>query len=198
MGERALIKKEKDVLKELESIIKENIQAFYKVGSALLQIREDRLYRKTHDTFETYCRDRWEISRPRVYQLIEAVKVQDNLSTIVDIQPANESQTRPLTKLNPELQREAWSKVIETAPEGNITAKHVNKIVKEITGEKIKTQIKKGRKIINKTELITGDFKKAFDNFYRQIQLARIEGWKHTSKESATMCVKLAEDLINA
>ena len=73
-------------------------------------------------SLKAYCRDRWDISRPRVYQLIEAVKVQDNLSTIVDIQPANESQTRPLTKLDPELQKEAWIKVVETAPAGRAKA----------------------------------------------------------------------------
>jgi hypothetical protein len=37
--------------------------------------------------------------------------------------PTNERQTRPLTKLAPEDQVKAWAKVIETAPEGKITAK---------------------------------------------------------------------------
>ena len=43
---------------------------FIEVGKALLAIRDAKLYRKTHKTFEAYCRDRWEMSRPRAYQLI--------------------------------------------------------------------------------------------------------------------------------
>jgi len=39
-----------------------------------------------------------------------------------------ESQLRPLTKLRnkPDQQREAWQKVVETAPEGKVTAAHVS------------------------------------------------------------------------
>ena len=32
--------------------------------------------------------------------------------------PVNERQARPLTKLEPEQQQEAWKTVVETAPEG--------------------------------------------------------------------------------
>ncbi len=35
------------------------VQTFYEVGNALLQIRDERLYRQTHSTFEEYCREKW-------------------------------------------------------------------------------------------------------------------------------------------
>lgn len=41
-------------------------------------------------------------------KLIASASVVDVVGTIVPIVPATESQTRPLTKLEPEQQREAW------------------------------------------------------------------------------------------
>jgi hypothetical protein len=49
--------------------------------------------------------------------------------------PQNESQIRPLTKLPPEKQVKAWRKAVETAPEGKITAQHVQQVVNSMTGK---------------------------------------------------------------
>ncbi len=71
-----------------------------------MQIRDNRLYRETYGTFEEYCKEKWDISRPRAYQLIKAAEVQDNLSTTVDIP---ERVVRPLTIIkDPEEQREIY------------------------------------------------------------------------------------------
>ena len=43
-------------------------------------------------------------------RLVAAAEVVQNLSPIGDTQPTHESQVRPLTKLEPEAQREAWAK----------------------------------------------------------------------------------------
>ncbi len=48
------------------------------------------------------------MKKSHAYRLIDSSKVKDSLSPIGDIQPANEAQTRPLTKLKPEQQQEAW------------------------------------------------------------------------------------------
>jgi hypothetical protein len=75
---------------------------------ALAEIRDSRLYREEFETFEGYCKDRWDFSRPMAYQLIEASAAVDAVSTTVDIQPINERQARPLTQLEtPEAQQEA-------------------------------------------------------------------------------------------
>ncbi len=108
----------------LEAVIDAGLQTFVHVGNALLEIRDRRLYRETHSTLEDYCRDKWQMSRPRAYQLIEAAEVVGNLSTVVDIPPATERQARPLTVLEPDGQREAWQIAVDTAPEGKITAAH--------------------------------------------------------------------------
>lgn len=52
------------------------------------------------------------------------------VSPIGDNKPVTESQARPLTRLEPDQQRIAWQKAVETAPEGKVTAAHVYKIVK--------------------------------------------------------------------
>jgi hypothetical protein len=69
-------------LRQLERIIEEGLEGFLKVGKSLLEIRDSRLYRTTHDTFESYCRDRWALSLSRCNQLIGAITVYDRLTTV--------------------------------------------------------------------------------------------------------------------
>lgn len=106
---------ESRTLERLESIIESGLKTFIEVGNALLEIRDSRLYRQTSSTFEEYCRERWKMSRPQAYRLIDAATVVQNLSPLGDI-PTNERQVRPLTKLEPEQQHEAWNAAIELNP----------------------------------------------------------------------------------
>jgi hypothetical protein len=121
-------------LEECEAIIERGLQTFYEVGAALLRVRELRLYRIEHSSFEAYCAERWGISRPRAYQFIEAAEVRSNLSTIVDTLPMTESQARPLARLEPDQQREAWQQALQRAHElgQRLTAALVEAIVKEM------------------------------------------------------------------
>lgn len=41
-------------------------------GEALATIRDERLYRLTHATFEAYCAERWGFSRATAYRMIDA------------------------------------------------------------------------------------------------------------------------------
>ena len=123
-------------LPELEAVIERGKQAFYEVGAALLTIRDRRLYRDTHATFEEYCRERWDFSRPRAYQLIDAAQVTGLLSTTVDTPlPASESQARELAPLKdePEAVAAVWQEVTEHAEETGekITAATVRAAVRE-------------------------------------------------------------------
>ena len=122
---------EKTNLVELEATIEKNLQSFYEVGFALMQIRDNKLYRENYITFEHYCKEKWKMSRPQAYRLIASAEVTDNLSPIGDID--NEAQVRPLTKIkDPEEQREVYQKAVETAPEGKVTARHIEETVREI------------------------------------------------------------------
>jgi len=127
-------------LEQLETVIKQNIGAFYEVGRALMEIRDKGLYRDVlgYETFESYCKARWDMSKMHAYRLMDSCKVIDTVKSNQLVTPTNESQTRPLARLEPDQQREAWQKAVATAPEGKVTAAHVSKVVKEITGEKPK------------------------------------------------------------
>lgn len=116
-------------LRACETVIEKGLQTFVEVGASLLEIRDNRYYRQDFDTFEDYCRERWQISRPKAYRLIDAAQVAGNLSPIGDIQPTHESQVRPLAKLELEQQREAWQTATRLSPKP--TAELVTKIVEK-------------------------------------------------------------------
>ena len=114
---------------ELEGTIERGIKTFVDVGNALAEIRDSRLYREQYGTFETYCRERWGMAYGYARYLIDAASVTDNLHHGEGcLLPANERQARPLAQLEPEQQREAWQRAVETAPDGRITAAHVQRV----------------------------------------------------------------------
>ena len=128
-------------------------KAFYEAGVALQELRDRRLYKSTHKTFEEYCRERFGFGRHAANHLIAGAGVVQNLVTIgyqnqseemgtigSQILPTSERQVRPLVKLEPEQQREAWSKAVEYAggkiPSGRIVKDIVQRI-KERTQEAV-------------------------------------------------------------
>jgi len=109
-------------LAQLEREIKTGISTFIKVGRALAEIRDARLYRATHGSFESYCRETWGFSRQRASQLIGAAGVAVDLSTAVD---TPERVLRPLVALEPAARRETWAKAKKAAGDEPIASKHV-------------------------------------------------------------------------
>jgi len=97
-------------------------KAFYEAGASLRLLRDKRLYRSTHPTFESYCHDRFGYHRRHCYQLIDAAAVVENLcanSAQIDggtsrgqTMPTNEYQVRPLTKLEPVEQVTVWQQAV--------------------------------------------------------------------------------------
>lgn len=125
-------------LPELERVIADGLRTFVEVGRALAKIRDGKLYQgEGFKSFEAYCRERWEMSRPRAYSLIEAATVTENVSHARQIPPpANPRQASELAKLkDPDEQAAAWQEAVATAPEGKVTAKHVAAVVAKIKGE---------------------------------------------------------------
>lgn len=119
---------EQHELERCEIVIQQGLETFIEVGTALMIIRDKRLYRVDFGTFEEYCRERWGVEKSQTYRLIDAAKVVSNLSPIGEVLPRTESQARPLAKLEPELQREAWAEVVrDNGP--NITAAKVEEVV---------------------------------------------------------------------
>jgi hypothetical protein len=123
---------EEKKLAQLEETISQGMLCFVEVGRALMAIRDERLYRQTHRTFQAYCLEKWEFGRAYAYRLIASAEVADNLSPIRQ-QITSESQLRPLTHLKPEEQKAAWQKAVESVTAGKkVTAKCVEDAVNEL------------------------------------------------------------------
>lgn len=104
---------ESSALVEHEAVIERGIKTFYEVGTALADIRDRKLYRADYGTFEEYAEKRWQMSRRRAYQMIEAAGVVHNFShSEIDV-PTTESQARELSRI-PEPERVAvWAETVE-------------------------------------------------------------------------------------
>ncbi len=109
---------------------------------ALKQLRDRRLYRSTHKTFEEYALDRFGYNRAHAYRLINAAVVLENLS-LSQIEsdlspnwrqklPISESQCRELAKLPSKQQPFAWDQVLEVSGDKAPTAKVVRSVVEQI------------------------------------------------------------------
>lgn len=132
-------------LTELETVIERGLSTFVEVGEALVEIRGSRLYRETDATFEAYCKRRWGFTDRRARQLMDSAQVARAINAGTDtfeeyverktgtvVPVANEAQARALAPVlresGPEAVREAWQEAVETAPEGRVTAAHVEAV----------------------------------------------------------------------
>ncbi len=77
-----LTSREQRAFEQAERKIARGLKSFLEVGLALKEIKDKRLYRQEYDTFQEYCDKRWELSRPRAYELCAASEVVADLSAI--------------------------------------------------------------------------------------------------------------------
>jgi hypothetical protein len=109
-----LSRTEEGLLKEQEGVIEKGLNNFLEVGKALLTIRDKRLYRGEHGTFEEYCRTKWGFSKTAANRYISASNVNANLIEVdTEVLPTSEAQFRPLTMLKPLEQKKVWKRVVE-------------------------------------------------------------------------------------
>ncbi len=105
-------------------------RAFYEAGCSLRELRDRRLYRSMHQTFEEYCRIRFGFTYRHGNQLIAGSLVIENLQMGTNrsqtdaaqmgtnrsqILPTKLEQVKPLTALEPEEQRQVWDEAVEAA-----------------------------------------------------------------------------------
>lgn len=114
-----------DELRERELVIERGLNTFVEVGTALMEIRDQRLYREEYSNFEDYCRERWGFTRQRASQIIQGAE----LSRILDSPPANAGQAAELAPLmdDPEEMAEVWGEVLDEAEKTGqpVTAKRI-------------------------------------------------------------------------
>lgn len=112
--------------------------AFYEAGKSLATLRDRRLYRSTHKTFEEYCKERFGFTRQSASLKILAAEVIDDLSTNgCQILPNSERQVRPIIQagLQPEEQRAIWQQAVDLAdgkvPTGRIVKGVVERLLEK-------------------------------------------------------------------
>jgi hypothetical protein len=186
----------------LQKVIYEDLGAFYRVGMALLEIRERELYREESATFEGYCKKVFDFGKSHSYRLMDAAKVVENISQtspnwgrlspvwrqnedtpVIDLIPMSESQVRPLVRLQPDQQREVWQAVVKNAgPRRKVTASLVNGVVKKYLGETAQTTIRVAREKVQSAPAVSADFKAAFDVFFAQLGKEIEAGYRGTAR----------------
>lgn len=127
---------ETERLAHCEAVIRRGLNTYVTVGLAIMEIRDARLYRGSHGTFEEYVRDRLDCSREHAYRLIRAAGVAQSLKDRCDDgrpEPVREGHVRPLAGLDgPDDQAEAWNRAVDKA-EGQLpTRAQVEEAVAEV------------------------------------------------------------------
>jgi len=174
-------------LAHLETVIQQYRQDFYSVGKALKEIHDGRHYQKLSlQSFGSYVRVRWDMSKSHAYRLIEATAVIDNLSPIGDILPKNEAQVRPLTKLDMFSQRKVWRDFLETGKP--LSALNIKKFVSVHLGEQKTTS--------RFIEVISKEYKEAVNAMLSQITIAQNDRWKSTAQKTALYWNKVMKEKI--
>jgi hypothetical protein len=132
-----LTPKEKGQLKKCEDTIRSGMGIFFEVGRALLTIREGRLYRASHSSFEAYCHERWGFGRSYASRVIGAAERLNLLPANCGVRrPTNEFQIRPFLKLEAEAFPKAWQEASKRANNGKLTANLVQAVIREISGNR--------------------------------------------------------------
>ena len=115
-----LARDERAAFNAAEATIERGLASFIEVGEALALVRDSRLYRETHATFEDYCQKRWGLSRRHVNRTIAAAEIVTAVGPMGPI-PTSERQARELVGLPPETAAAVLATAAE-ATDGKLTA----------------------------------------------------------------------------
>lgn len=125
-----LTRSEQISLDDCEQRIERGMKTFIEVGQALASIRDNRLYRATHQTFEDYAVERWSLSRAHAYRMIAAAEVVSPIGDTDLPMPANEGQARELAKVPEPDRAEVWRDTVERT-DGKPTAAAVRQAAEQ-------------------------------------------------------------------
>lgn len=109
-----------------EQTIESGMQSFLQVGEALWKIREGKLYRASHKTFEDYCREKWSMSKTHCNRLITGSLVANEVAPM-GVEITSERQARELSRIEPSRRVEVLEKASES---GSVTARSIREAAK--------------------------------------------------------------------
>jgi len=108
---------------QCKQIIKDGLQTCFKVGMALIEIRDQKYYLEDFDTFDEFSEATFGMKHSHAYRLIEAAEVKNSISVSpIGDKLKNEGQARELAKAPVDKRL----KVLEdVAKDGPVTAKSI-------------------------------------------------------------------------
>lgn len=113
-----IINQPSDELLKRERIIQSGLNTFYAVGVALSEIKTQNLFLATHNTWDDYCRERWQMASRTAYQAIKSSAIVSGLiASGIDSLPKSESVARELISIPESQRKEAWLSAISEMPD---------------------------------------------------------------------------------
>jgi hypothetical protein len=130
-----------DLVKQ-EEVVSRGLESFIEVGTALLKIRDDRLYRETHQSFGAYLKDRWDLSPSYASRLIGGSQIAADLLPLGNgpkalSPPTTERQVRAIASVPKDQRAKVWEDAHEIAAadgKSEPTSAHVEAAVAKARG----------------------------------------------------------------
>lgn len=142
---KKLTENEGHLLTDCEKLITKAQQTGHYAGKALATIRDARLYRESHKTFDEYLDKRWGFKRSRAAQLISHGKDQSEIQKqftalmpeksaedVAKLIPVSEAHTRVLKGLSLEEKVRVWRMVVADKVAEDVTSEEVSKVKMEM------------------------------------------------------------------
>jgi hypothetical protein len=132
----------------LVGVVRRFVAMSFEAAEALAQLRDRKLYRSTHPTFESFCRDVFDLGRSQAYRLIDHQRSVKVLSAAADTDgpmtiplPTAVNQTKPLAGLPDETVVKVWKVATEDAGGGVPTEVQVKSARAKIVPEGVETEV---------------------------------------------------------
>lgn len=101
-------------LRSHEAAIRKGTSSFVEMCEAFSEIDRLDLWKGSHKSFPSYCREKWCFEPHEVSRFIKAAEVIEDLKGITDILPSNGGQCRVLGRLETEQRKAIWKLVLDS------------------------------------------------------------------------------------
>jgi len=95
--------------------ISDGLQTVFDTGTAIMEIRDSKLYREEFDTFKDFCKQTYKIGEAHAYRMIEAADVKDSLkNSPIGEEIKNEAQARELANVPEKLREKLIKQIVKS------------------------------------------------------------------------------------
>ena len=128
-------------LQKHEQVIEGGLQTFIDVGNALMQIKENRLYKVSYSNFGDYCKERWGFTQQHAGRLISGTNIVNKIKSVPSglAPPESENQTRALSKSKDPA--EDWEKAQKISGKEQPTAREIKEVIRKDEDDVIDVEV---------------------------------------------------------